>query len=122
MACKQQPEWEVFQVASRGHNRQRRLQTVASGSGLDGRTDYFDPERITIAQLPNHPPIDGDFVDGGVSPFNNPALQAFMYATLGGYNVKWPAGKDNILVVSIGTGAGDPSVRKVEIAAAQAFR
>jgi hypothetical protein len=84
--------------------------------------DYFDPERITIAQLPNHPPIYGDFVDGGVSPFNNPALQAFMYATIGGYQIGWNTGKDNILLVSLGTGASDPVVRKSEVAAAQAFR
>jgi Patatin-like phospholipase len=84
--------------------------------------DYFDPERITIAQLPNHPPIYGDFVDGGVSPFNNPALQALMYATIGGYQIGWNTGKDNILLVSLGTGASDPMVRKSEVAAAQAFR
>jgi predicted acylesterase/phospholipase RssA len=84
--------------------------------------DYFEPERITIAQLPDHQPIYGDFVDGGVSPFNNPALQAFMYATLGGYRIEWPTGKDNILVVSVGTGAADPNVRRSEVAAAHAFR
>jgi predicted acylesterase/phospholipase RssA len=84
--------------------------------------DYFEPERITIAQLPNHQPIYGDFVDGGVSPFNNPSLQAFMYATLKGYNLKWPAGEHNILLVSVGTGAGDPSVRHSQIAAAGAFQ
>jgi hypothetical protein len=84
--------------------------------------DYFDPERITIAQQKDHPPVYGDFVDGGVSPFNNPALQAFMYATLGGYNLKWPAGEENILLVSVGTGRGDPSVRHSQIAAAGAFQ
>jgi predicted acylesterase/phospholipase RssA len=84
--------------------------------------DYFEPERITIAQLPDHPPIYGDFVDGGVSPFNNPALQAFMYATLGGYQLRWPTGADNILLVSVGTGAADPSVRYSQIAAAGAFQ
>jgi len=84
--------------------------------------DYFEPERITIAQLPDHPPVYGDFVDGGVSPFNNPALQAFMYATVGGYRVGWPAGQDKILLVSVGTGAGDPSVKRTEIAAAHALR
>lgn len=84
--------------------------------------DYFDPERITIAQLPNHAPIVGDFVDGGVSPFNNPALQAFMYATLRGYRIGWPVGEDRILLVSIGTGTGDPMVRRSEIAAKHAFR
>jgi predicted acylesterase/phospholipase RssA len=84
--------------------------------------DYFNPERITIAQLPNHAPVYGDFVDGGISPFNNPALQAFMYATVGGYRIGWPTGKDNILVVSVGTGAADPAVRRSEVAAAHAFR
>jgi hypothetical protein len=84
--------------------------------------DYFEPERITIAKLPDHPPVYGDFVDGGVSPFNNPALQAFMYATLSGYQINWPAGKDKILVVSVGTGAADPGVRRSEIAAAHALR
>jgi predicted acylesterase/phospholipase RssA len=84
--------------------------------------DYFEPERITIAQLPGHAPVYGDFVDGGVSPFNNPALQAFMYATLDGYRINWSAGKDKILVVSVGTGAADPAVRRSEIAAAHALR
>jgi uncharacterized protein len=84
--------------------------------------DYFDPERITIAEMPNHPPIYGDFVDGGVSPFNNPALQALMYATLGGYHINWPTGEDNILLVSVGTGSSDPSVRRSQIAAAGAFQ
>jgi patatin-like phospholipase len=84
--------------------------------------DYFDPERITIAQLPGHDPIAGDFVDGGASPFNNPAFQAFMYATIDGYRIKWPAGAERILLVSVGTGAGDPGVKRSEIAAAHAFR
>jgi len=30
----------------------------------------------------------GSFVDGGVSPFNNPSLQAFMYATPTGYGLQ----------------------------------
>jgi uncharacterized protein len=84
--------------------------------------DFFDPERMIIAQMVDHAPVYGDFVDGGVSPFNNPALQAFMYATLSGYGIKWPAGRDRILLVSVGTGAADPAVRRSEIAAAHALR
>jgi uncharacterized protein len=90
--------------------------------GSTAAPDYFNPERITIAQLPDHQPVIGDFVDGGVSPFNNPAFQAFLYATLNGYRINWPVGKDNILVTSVGTGAADPAVRRSEIAAAQALR
>src|SRR5439155_22767862 len=84
--------------------------------------DYFDPERITIAAIPGHPPIDGDFVDGGVSPFNNPALQALMYATLRGYRINWPMGEENILLVSMGTGSADAEIRRASVAAAYAFR
>lgn len=81
---------------------------------------YFDPERITIAQMENHAPVYGDFVDGGVSPYNNPAFQAFMYATIGGYRVGWPAGEDKLLLVSVGTGVSDPSVRRSMFAAKDA--
>jgi len=84
--------------------------------------DYFDPDRITVAQLPGYSPVYGDFVDGGVSPFNNPALQAFLYATASGYRVNWPTGDDKILLISVGTGVADTSVRRSEIAAAHALR
>lgn len=82
---------------------------------------YFEPEPITIAEIPGHPPTEGEFVDGGVSPFNNPALQAFMYATLDGYRVGWPMGADKILLVSVGTGAADPNVKPSSITAVHAL-
>jgi predicted acylesterase/phospholipase RssA len=81
---------------------------------------YFDPERITIAQMAGHAPVFGDFVDGGVSPYNNPAFQAFMYATLSGYRVGWTAGEDELLLVSVGTGVSDPAVRRSLFAAKDA--
>jgi uncharacterized protein len=84
--------------------------------------NYFDPEQITIAQLEDHPPVYGDFVDGGVSPFNNPAFQAFMYATISGYRVNWQPGENNLLLVSVGTGAHDPAVQHSEVAATHAVR
>ncbi len=70
---------------------------------------FFKPERIRISQAVGMDQVVGEFVDGGVSPFNNPTLQAFMYATLEGYRVNWETGQDKLLVVSIGTGRGDPS-------------
>ena len=84
--------------------------------------DYFDPERITIAQMPDHLPVYGDFVDGGVSPYNNPAFQAFMYTTIGGYRVNWTATADELLLVSVGTGVHDPAVQRSQVAAAHALR
>jgi predicted acylesterase/phospholipase RssA len=81
---------------------------------------YFDPEEITIATKTGHPHTVGCFVDGGVSPFNNPALQAFMYATLDGYRIRWPTGAQKLLLVSVGTGAADPAVKRAALAAQHA--
>lgn len=82
---------------------------------------YFDPETITIVEKSGQKPVEGQFVDGGVSPFNNPALQALMYATISGYEMKWPVGQDNLLLVSVGTGAADPDVKKSNITAGHAI-
>jgi hypothetical protein len=68
---------------------------------------FFEPERITIAEKAGMTPQVGVFVDGGVSPHNNPSLQALMYATLEGYCLKWHTGPEKLLLVSVGTGRGD---------------
>jgi predicted acylesterase/phospholipase RssA len=81
---------------------------------------YFDPQQITIARAAGAKAVTGEFVDGGVSPFNNPALMAMMYATMIGYRINWPTGEDKLLVVSIGTGAADPTVTHASLAAKQA--
>ena len=45
------------------------------------------------------------FVDGGVTPYNNPALLAMLMATLPCYHLKWPTGPGHCLhLTSIGTG------------------
>jgi predicted acylesterase/phospholipase RssA len=82
---------------------------------------YFDPETITIVEKPGHTPTEGLFVDGGVSPFNNPALKTFMYATMEGYRLDWPTGAEKLLLVSVGTGAVNPEVKKAGLAAKQAI-
>lgn len=81
---------------------------------------YFDAEPITIARAAGSKSVTGQFVDGGVSPFNNPALMAMMYATLNGYRLHWPTGADRLMVLSIGTGAADPAVTHASLAAKQA--
>ena len=60
---------------------------------------YFPPEAIDAGG-------PGPFlmVDGGVTMYNNPAFLVFLMATVEPYNLSWPAGKDKMLVVSIGTG------------------
>lgn len=81
---------------------------------------YFDPETITIVEKPGKKPVEGMFVDGGVSPFNNPSLQALMYTTMDGYRIGWPTGADKLMLVSVGTGAADPAVKAAAITALQA--
>lgn len=81
---------------------------------------YFDPQSITIARGKGATSVTGEFVDGGVSPFNNPALMAMMYATMNGYRINWPTGADKLLVLSIGTGAADPAVTHASLVAKQA--
>lgn len=84
---------------------------------------YFEPERIDITRgKPGERPVAGEFVDGGVSPFNNPALQALMYATLDGYRVGWPIRADKLFLVSVGTGSRDPSITPTGITAADAVK
>jgi patatin-like phospholipase/acyl hydrolase len=60
---------------------------------------YFPPEVVTIGE---HEFI---FVDGGVTMYNNPAFQLFLMATVKPFNLGWPAGEDQMLLVSVGTGA-----------------
>jgi patatin-like phospholipase/acyl hydrolase len=59
---------------------------------------YFPPEEIPIG---NNRFL---FVDGGVTMYNNPAFHLFLMATTEPYRVEWPAGEDQMLIVSVGTG------------------
>jgi hypothetical protein len=44
------------------------------------------------------------FVDGGTTPYNNPAFLLFRMATEPAYRLDWATGERNLLVVSVGTG------------------
>lgn len=59
---------------------------------------YFPPETIDLGHRKQV------FVDGGITPYNNPALLLFLMATLPAYRLGWETGVDKMLVVSIGTG------------------
>jgi hypothetical protein len=50
----------------------------------------------------------GLFVDGGVTPHNNPALALFHLAILAPFGIKWPTGPDKLTVISLGTGTYRP--------------
>ena len=77
---------------------------------------FFDPETLRIGKASGGlKAVTGDFVDGGVSPANNPALQALMTATMEGYRLNWKPGADDLLVVSVGTGKADPEIGHANI-------
>ena len=62
---------------------------------------YFDPELMSLTE--GGPP--GLFVDGALTLHNNPALALTLAALIPAYDLKWRAGDDNLLVVSVGTGS-----------------
>jgi hypothetical protein len=71
---------------------------------------YFPPEQITLG------PSQFLFVDGGISPYNNPALIAVLMATLPQFHIDWPTGASRLQVVSVGTGSERARLKKHEAA------
>jgi len=63
---------------------------------------YFRPE--TLQWDKNNPEKTFVFVDGGVTPYNNPAFLLYRMATQPAYNLNWPTGEDKLLIISVGTG------------------
>jgi uncharacterized protein len=64
---------------------------------------FFPPE--TLQWDPNDPEKTFVFVDGGVTPFNNPAFLLYKMATHSAYRLNWETGEDKMLIVSVGTGS-----------------
>ena len=65
---------------------------------------YFDPEPVELF-------ADGQkglFVDGGVSPYNNPSLPLFLQASLPQHRLNWALGPEKLTIVSVGTGGYRP--------------
>jgi uncharacterized protein len=67
--------------------------------GSTAAPTYFPPEVVKVGE------DEFIFVDGGVTMYNNPAFQLFLMATVEAYNLGWPAGEKEMLLVSIGTGS-----------------
>ena len=59
---------------------------------------FFRPEIIDFGDKPRA------FVDGGITPHNNPALLLFKKAVMPHYKLGWPTGENRLMLVSIGTG------------------
>jgi uncharacterized protein len=86
------PYWEA--------NRKCKLGSLVRAS--TAAPFYFEPEPIVIC---DHPKEEGTFIDGGVTPHNNPSLVLLLMTILKPYNICWEVGPDKLTVVSIGTGS-----------------
>lgn len=64
---------------------------------------YFKPE--TLQWDPKDPEKTFVFVDGGVTPYNNPAFLMYRMATQRAYNLNWSTGEKELLITSVGTGS-----------------
>jgi len=58
---------------------------------------FFDPEEIMLGERRHV------FVDGAITPYNDPALIAALTAVLPCYRLGWETGPDKIRVISVGT-------------------
>jgi hypothetical protein len=92
------PYWDTPREGNFIGNRHYQLTNLLRAS--TAAPTYFEPESIPILEK-----VRGLFIDGGVSPHNNPALALFMMARLKPYGLCWKTGQDKLTVVSIGTGA-----------------
>lgn len=64
---------------------------------------YFPAEEIQLN--PANPNKISKFVDGGVTPYNNPAFLMYRMATQKPFALNWETGERNLFIVSVGTGA-----------------
>ena len=71
---------------------------------------FFLPAYVNVG-----PDEEAAFIDGGVSMYNNPALQLFLMATLQGYPFRWQTGPDDLMLVSVGTGTLRPKSTVAQI-------
>ena len=64
---------------------------------------YFPPE--VLAWDADDPKKTFIFVDGGITPYNDPAFLLFRLATVPEYRLGWPTGERRLMIVSVGTGS-----------------
>lgn len=65
---------------------------------------FFEPTEFDLGQSVDGAMERGRFVDGGVTPYNNPALRLLELARLPVFGLRWPLGPERLMIVSIGTG------------------
>ena len=65
---------------------------------------FFEPAELNLGQRADGAMERARFVDGGVTPYNNPALRLLELARLPAFGLRWPVGPERLMIVSVGTG------------------
>jgi hypothetical protein len=69
-------------------------------------------ERVGLKSKAVPDPLNyGLFVDGGVTPHNNPAFALLQMISLKPFKLCWTPGPDNLSVISVGTGSYRPRIK-----------
>lgn len=68
---------------------------------------YFPCERIALGAQ------TFEFIDGGISPYNNPSFLAYQIATLPCYRIDWETDPKKLFLLSIGVGQNRPRLPKI---------
>jgi len=95
------PRGQFFSASSdsAGHTANSEIPLASAILASTAAPTFFRPEFIKVADQEL-----GAFVDGGVSPHNNPSLHLLMLAGLKGYGFNWPLGHERLMLASVGTG------------------
>lgn len=78
---------------------------------------YFPPHSFSIGK--EECAKQYEFIDGGMSVFNNPSFQLFEQATQKEYGIGWETGENNLLMISIGTGFSN---KPIQLGAAKNYK
>ncbi len=74
---------------------------------------YFPPHAFAVPDDTGTPQTY-EFIDGGVSSYNNPSFQVFLEATAPEYGINWPMGVNKLLLMSLGTGYSPVTIQEGE--------
>lgn len=90
--------WETSADGNTIGNRHYSLAQIVRAS--TAAPHYFDPQQIDIVKGEK----PGVFVDGGMTPHNNPALALFIETYVPVLGLSWNTGPENLTIVSVGAG------------------
>jgi hypothetical protein len=112
-------EPEILRILPDSFETEPAVLPVGQGAGTETSTrPYLWPGARRRAAQKLSSKTHGIFVDGGVSPHGDPALGLFHMTQFERFGLRWPTGRDNLTIVSIGTGSHRPrlSFEKLMIA------